>query len=89
MDEATLKIIKEEWRQNLHRDADFKKFYSMKTVVDTLQVRLRTPIATHLVVFLSSSLSFSGLAFAISHAFPSVQLTGPCLCNCMRTDGGP
>jgi hypothetical protein len=38
MDEAAVKTNQDEWRKNLHRDADFKKYFSMKTVVDTLQV---------------------------------------------------
>jgi hypothetical protein len=37
-DESVMKKKKEEWKKNLHRDADFKKYFSMKTVIEHLQL---------------------------------------------------
>ena len=65
MDEATVKINKEEWRKNLHRDADFKKFFSMKTVVDTLQVRLLPNCAMHVAVMVCCRMTSRLVASAI------------------------
>ena len=37
LDEKVMHAKKEEWRKNLHRDVDFKKYWSMKTIVENLQ----------------------------------------------------